>query len=95
MFKSVAAGELARFGLLPTDTINVTLVTDEATCTAAIAAYNREKPGTPEVPSPTQAYVIQAGPSRFIVYDQKLYLEHHFDVLVFDPEWILRGWYVS
>lgn len=82
---------LARAGLLPVDTVEVALVTDTTVCTAAVVAYNREKPAA-MLPS---AYVIRAGASRYLVWDMRDPEMGPSDIMVFDCDWVLKAWFVG
>jgi len=82
---------LAGYGLVPVDTANVTLVTDDRTCAAAVSAFNRAHATTPGWAPMQDAYVVRAGPSRYVVYDQRE-ASHWSDIIVFDTAWVRRAW---
>jgi hypothetical protein len=82
---------LARYGLVPVDTANVTLVTDGSTCAAAVTAFNQAQVTTQGWTSMQDAYVVRAGPSRYVVYDRRG-ASHWSDILVFDAAWVRRAW---
>jgi hypothetical protein len=79
---------LSKIGLLPTDTAQVSLVTENRTCAVALTAYNaylRQK-GRPPVQG---AFVVRAGPNRFAVTNGAPLAGEFAIFLTFDPEWVL------
>ena len=74
-------------GLVPVDTASVILVTADSTCAAAVAAFNREKPGA----GLTQAYVVEVGTGRYMIWDMRDATVHWREVMVFDAAWNLKA----
>ena len=79
--------ELARIGLLPVDTSDVEIVAADSVCLAAIAAFNQEKPGA----GLTQAYVVQVGSQRYMIWDMRDPTAHWRELMVFDQNWTLKA----
>jgi hypothetical protein len=85
---------LARYGLVPVDTANVTLETDDSTCAAAVSAFNQAHATIQGWMAMQDAYVVRAGPSRYVVHDQRR-ASHWSDIIVFDAAWVRRAWLVG
>jgi hypothetical protein len=85
---------LARYGLVPVDTANVTLETDDSTCAAAVSAFNQAHATIQGWMAMQDAYVVRAGPSRYVVHDQRG-ASHWSDIIVFDAAWVRRAWLVG
>lgn len=79
--------ELAKIGLLPVDTSDVGIVTSDSVCSAAIAAFNQEKPGA----GLTQAYVVHLGSQRYMIWDMRDATAHWRELMIFDQNWILKA----
>lgn len=84
--------DLAHFGLSPSDTTNIQLVTDSDDCANAVSAYVREKPATSDWPAMQAAYVFRLEGNRYIVFDARGVHLGKSDIMIFDSSWTLLGW---
>jgi hypothetical protein len=77
---------LAQLGLLPADPSDVALVTDSATCDAALSAYNAHmstKTGQPVA----AVFVVKAGTNRFAVLNPSVAVGEFTYFVIFDSSW--------
>jgi hypothetical protein len=77
---------LAKLGLLPADPSDVALVTDGATCDAALSAYNAHmstKTGQPVA----AVFVVKAGTNRFAVLNPSVAVGEFTYCVIFDSSW--------
>jgi D-serine deaminase-like pyridoxal phosphate-dependent protein len=77
---------LTKLGLLPADTSDVALVTDSATCDAALSAYNAHmstKAGRPVA----AVFVVKAGTNRFAVLNPTVAAGEFTYFVIFDSSW--------
>jgi hypothetical protein len=77
---------LAKLGLLPADTSDVALVTDGATCDAALSAYNAFM-STQAEPAVAAVFVVKAGSDRFLVLNPSVAAGAYTYYVIFDSNW--------
>ena len=78
--------DLAAIGLQAVPDTAVSLITDEAICTSALAAYTAVRQPQWGSGPPESVYVIRAGAERYVVIDP-LTTRHYTIFAVFDTGW--------
>jgi hypothetical protein len=86
--------KLATQGLLPADTAAVSIVTDSTTCAGAVAAYNARVSQRPALNIVDAVYVVQAGPSRYVVHSPVNQQGEFTAYMVFENLWhLIKEWH--
>lgn len=80
------AASLARLGLVPVDTSQVSLVDEPTVCDAALQAYNA-KMSQYGVAAVAEVYVVRAGPERYAVLNTANGAGEFTYYLIFDSTW--------
>jgi len=84
-----------RYGLLPADSAEVTVVTKTNVCRSAGAAFHNEvsDPGTPAVDR--MLVVLEVGNKRYVVWDPAQYVGEWTTHVIFDRRWNTLGSFVG